>query len=166
MPDTSTIAVFMVATAVFLIIPGPAVLYIVARGIDQGRRAALVSALGIHVGTLGHVAAATLGISALLVSSATAFSVVKYAGAAYLCYLGLRTLFAPGEIHTPTAPTPASLRRVFTQGVVVNLLNPKTALFFLAFIPQFVHPGRGSVAGQTLLYGCLLVAMGIVSDGT
>lgn len=141
-------------------------LYIVARGIDQGRRAALVSALGIHVGTLGHVAAATLGLSALLVSSAVAFSAVKYAGAAYLIYLGLRTLLAHGDIHAPTTLAPASLRRVFTQGVVVNLLNPKTALFFLAFIPQFVDPGRGSVAGQTLFFGCLLVAMGIVSDGS
>jgi threonine/homoserine/homoserine lactone efflux protein len=119
MPETSTIAVFMLATAVFLIIPGPAVLYIVARGIDQGRRAALVSALGIHVGTLGHVAAATLGLSALLVSSAVAFSAVKYAGAAYVIYLGVRTLLARGQAHVPSAPAPAKLRRVFTQGVVV-----------------------------------------------
>jgi threonine/homoserine/homoserine lactone efflux protein len=166
MLDTSTIAVFMLAAAALLIVPGPSVLYIVARGIDQGRKAALVSALGIGVGTLCHVAGATLGLSALLVSSATAFSIVKYAGAAYLVSLGIRTLLARGRDQATAAPAPARLSRVFTQGVLVNLLNPKTALFFFAFLPQFVDPDRGSVAGQTLLLGCILVAMGTVSDGS
>jgi threonine/homoserine/homoserine lactone efflux protein len=167
MPDASTLAVFVVAALALLVVPGPAVLYIVARGIDQGRRAGLVSALGVQVGSLVHVAAATLGLSALLVSSAVAFSLVKYAGAAYLIVLGVRTL-ARREASRPVAapaPAPAPLARVFAQGVLVNVLNPKTALFFFAFLPQFVDPARGAVAGQTLLFGCLLVALGVVSDG-
>jgi threonine/homoserine/homoserine lactone efflux protein len=166
-PDSSTIAVFMVAAALLLIVPGPAVLYIVARGIDQGRRAALVSALGVGIGTLCHVAGATLGLSALLLSSATAFTAVKYLGAAYLIVLGMRTLLTRDRGHAAgVATAPAQLGRVFTQGILVNLLNPKTALFFFAFLPQFVDPDRGSVAGQTLILGCILVAMGTVSDGT
>jgi threonine/homoserine/homoserine lactone efflux protein len=166
MPDPATIAVFMLAAGALLVIPGPAVLYIVARGIDQGRRAALVSALGVGTGTLGHVAAATLGLSALLVSSATAFSAVKYAGAAYLVFLGLRTLMSREEAPQVVEAAPQRLSRIYAQGVVVNLLNPKTALFFLAFLPQFVDPARGSVAGQTLFFGCLMAAMGICSDGS
>jgi threonine/homoserine/homoserine lactone efflux protein len=164
-PTASTIAVFMLAAGALLIIPGPSVLYIVARGIDQGRKAALVSAFGVGVGTLGHVAAATLGLSALLVSSATAFSVVKYLGAAYLIYLGVRTLLTRESVHTKTAPAPANLGKIFRQGVLVNLLNPKTALFFFAFLPQFIDPDRGSVAIQTLILGGIIVVMGVFSDG-
>ena len=166
MPTLSTIALFMVAAGALLVIPGPSVLYIVARGIDQGRKAALVSAFGVGVGTLGHVAAATLGISALLVSSATAFSVVKYLGAAYLIYLGVRTLLTRESVQTNTAPGPAKLGKIFRQGVLVNVLNPKTALFFFAFLPQFIDPDRGSVAVQTLILGGVIVLMGVVSDGS
>lgn len=167
MPTLSTIALFMVAAGALLIIPGPSVLYIVARGIDQGRTAALVSAFGVGVGTLGHVAAATLGISALLVSSATAFTVVKVLGAAYLIYLGARTLLTRAPVATEATPiiATANLGRIFRQGVLVNLLNPKTALFFFAFLPQFVDPGRGSAALQILILGGVLVAMGVVNDG-
>jgi len=166
MLDTSTLAVFMLAAGTLLIVPGPAVLYIVARGIDQGRRAALFSALGVGVGTLCHVAGATLGLSALLVSSATAFSAVKYLGAAYLMFLGVRTLLTRDRAHTTEAPVPAKLSRVFSQGIVVNLLNPKTALFFLAFLPQFVDPDRGSVARQTLLLGGIIAVMSVISDSS
>jgi threonine/homoserine/homoserine lactone efflux protein len=166
MPDTSTIAVFMLAAGLLLIVPGPAVLYIVARGIDQGRRAALASMLGIEIGSLFHVTAATLGLSALLVSSAAAFNAVKYVGAAYLIFLGARTLLARGGAKASPEPASTSLRRVFAQGVVVNLLNPKTALFFFAFLPQFVEPERGSVAGQTLVLGGLFVAMAVCSDSS
>jgi threonine/homoserine/homoserine lactone efflux protein len=165
-PDASTLAVFMAAAAALLIVPGPAVLFIVARGIEQGRLAAFVSALGIGVGTLFHVAAATLGLSALLVSSATAFTAVKYLGAAYLVFLGVRTLLTRDSGETRAATAPADLKRLFRQGIVVNLLNPKTALFFLAFLPQFVDPDRGSVAGQTLLLGGIMAMMGVISDGS
>lgn len=165
MIEPSTLGAFLIAGFLLLIMPGPAVMYIVARGIHQGRAAALVSALGVHVGTLVHVAAATVGLSALLASSAVAFSVVKYAGAAYLIVLGVRTLLQRGTVHHTTVLAPAGLRRVFGQGVLVNVLNPKTALFFLAFLPQFVDPARGSVAGQTIVLGGLFMVMGICSDG-
>jgi threonine/homoserine/homoserine lactone efflux protein len=165
MPSSSTLALFMVAALALLLIPGPSVLYIVARGISQGRKAAFVSALGVQVGSLVHIGAAVLGLSALVLSSAVAFSVVKYLGAAYLVYLGVRTLLtrdapAPGKL--PAAKSP---RRIFAQGVVVNALNPKTAIFFLAFFPQFVDPDRGAVATQVLVLGCLFVALAVCTDG-
>lgn len=121
--------------------------------------------MGVGVGSLFHVAAATLGVSALLVSSALAFTVVKYIGAAYLIYLGVRTLLAREEFRRTVVFEPKKLIRVFYQGVVVNLFNPKVALFFFAFLPQFVDPARGAVAGQILFFGCLFVVMGICSDG-
>ncbi|MGH2558376.1 MAG: LysE family translocator [Thermomicrobiales bacterium] len=164
MVDASTLGAFLVAGFLLVVIPGPNVMYIVARGIHQGRPAALASAFGVEVGSLVHVAAATVGLSALLVSSAVAFSVVKYVGAGYLFYLGLRTLLARNVKHELTAPAPDRLRRVFSQGVLINVLNPKTAIFFFAFLPQFIDPDRGSVAEQTLLFGILLVAMGVCSD--
>ena len=123
-------------------------LYVVARSINQGRRAGLASVLGIHVGTLVHIAAATLGLSALIVSSAVAFTAVKVAGAVYLVGLGLWTLFSRRPEDEIALGGERNLRRAFAQGIVVNVLNPKTALFFLAFLPQFVDPARGSVAEQ------------------
>jgi threonine/homoserine/homoserine lactone efflux protein len=164
MPDASTLALFSLAALALIVVPGPAVLYIVARSVDQGRRAGVVSALGIAVGGLVHVTAATVGISSLVVSSARAFEVVKYAGAAYLIVLGIRRLLTRDEVTAAARDRPAPLRQVFTQGVVVNVLNPKTALFFLAFLPQFVDPEAGSVALQTMLLGVLFVALALVSD--
>jgi threonine/homoserine/homoserine lactone efflux protein len=163
MPDPTTLALFSVAALALIVVPGPAVLYIVARSVDQGRRAGVVSALGIAVGGLVHVAAAVVGISALVVSSARAFEAVKYAGAAYLIVLGIRRLLTRDELIGDERDL-APLRQVFTQGVVVNVLNPKTALFFLAFLPQFVDPEAGSVALQTLLLGVTFVALALVSD--
>jgi threonine/homoserine/homoserine lactone efflux protein len=165
MPEPSTLAVFVVAAVALLVTPGPAVLYIVARSVEQGRWAGVVSALGVHVGTLVHVAAAALGLSALLVSSALAFDIVKYLGAAYLVYLGVRRLLARDARAESSAAPPKSLRRLFAQGIVVNILNPKTALFFLAFLPQFVDPARGQVGLQILALGMIFVALGVVSDG-
>jgi threonine/homoserine/homoserine lactone efflux protein len=164
MPDTSKLLFFIIAAQLLLIVPGPAVLYIVARSIDQGRMAGIVSVLGIGVGTLFHVAAAALGLSALLVSSALAFNVVKYVGAAYLIYLGLRRLFERTEVEPTERPEPQKLSHIFYQGVVVNLLNPKTALFFFAFLPQFIDPAKGNVAWQTLFLGILFVTLSICSD--
>ncbi len=164
MPEWGTIGLFLLAALVMLITPGPAVLYIVTRSIDQGRGAGFASVLGIQAGSLVHVMAAVIGISALLASSATAFAVVKYLGAAYLIFLGIRTLVSRPQAETVMIRTPRSLRHTFLQGMVVNVLNPKTALFFLAFLPQFVDPSRGSVATQTLVLGVLFAVIGLLSD--
>jgi len=164
MPSLGAYLVFCGATLALLVVPGPAVLYIVTRSIHQGRRAGLVSVLGIHLGTLVHVAAATVGLSALLVSSAIAFSIVKYAGAAYLIGIGLFTLLSrksDGEIALGGERT---LRRIFAQGVVVNVLNPKTALFFLAFLPQFIDPDRGHASIHIAVLGLTFVVLGLVTD--
>jgi threonine/homoserine/homoserine lactone efflux protein len=149
------------------VIPGPAVLYIVTRSIDQGRSAGVASVLGIHTGSLVHVAAAAAGLSALVVSSAVAFSVVKFAGAAYLVILGVRKLLERDHVDLDLEAAPArSLRRIYVQGIVVNVLNPKTALFFLAFLPQFVDVERGAVWSQMVVLGFAFIALGMLSDGT
>jgi threonine/homoserine/homoserine lactone efflux protein len=168
MPEASTLALFAVAAVTLLVIPGPAVLYIVTRSVDQGRAAGLASVCGVHVGTLVHVAAAALGLSALLVSSATAYDTVRWLGAAYLVWLGVRRLLARDEDELPAtggAGRRTGLGRVFAQGVVVNVLNPKTALFFFAFLPQFVDTSRGSVPFQVVVFGVAFVVLGLVSDG-
>jgi threonine/homoserine/homoserine lactone efflux protein len=162
-PDSHAMALFAAATLVLLLVPGPAVLYIVAQSAEHGRLAGLVSVAGVHLGTLVHVAAAAVGLSALIVSSAVAFSVVKYAGAAYLVFLGIRRLLTrePASL-LPTHDRPLS--GLFAQGVVVNVLNPKTALFFLAFLPQFVDPSR-TVWTQVVVLGLTFVVLGFLSDG-
>jgi threonine/homoserine/homoserine lactone efflux protein len=165
MPDSSTLLLFTAAALALLIVPGPSVLYIVARGIDQGRGAALASSFGVGAGSFVHTIAATLGLSALLATSATAFTVVKYLGAAYLIFLGVQTLLTRPEATSVAPRASRSLGRIFLQGVVVEMLSPKVALFYLAFLPQFVDPARGSVAAQTLLLGGLMVGLGIVTDG-
>ncbi len=163
--EPGTLAVFSLAALAILAIPGPAVLYIVTRSIHQGRGAGLASVLGIHVGTTVHLAAATVGLSAIIVSSATAFTVVKLLGAAYLVVIGLRTLLGRGdrEAVDPQRP-PRRRRRDFAEGVVVNVLNPKTALFFLAFLPQFADPSRGDASVQILVLGLTFMALGLVTD--
>jgi threonine/homoserine/homoserine lactone efflux protein len=164
MPPAGTLGLFAVAALALIVVPGPAVLYIVAQSIDGGRRAGLVSALGVATGGLVHVTAAAIGLSALLVSSATAFTVVKVAGAAYLIGVGLVTLLRrPGDPEL-AAPRERRLRRIYAQGVVVNVLNPKTALFFLAFLPQFVDPDLGAVGTQIVVLGLLFVVLAVTSD--
>jgi len=165
MPELHTFVIFAAASAAFLAVPGPSVIYIVSRSLADGRGAGIVSALGIQAGGFVHVVAATIGVSALLASSATAFSVVKYAGAAYLVYLGLRRL-RDGEHEEQGDHGPVPRRRLFWQGVMVNSLNPKTALFFLAFLPQFVDPARGAVAPQVLALGVLFLTLATLSDST
>jgi threonine/homoserine/homoserine lactone efflux protein len=165
MPAPEAFAAFAAASIALLVVPGPSVLYIVTRSAHQGRSAGLVSVLGIHTGSIVHVAAAAFGVSAILASSAVAFSVVKYAGAAYLIWLGVRALRRPEEVPADGVAPRRSLRRIYAQGVVVNVLNPKTALFFLAFLPQFVDVTRGSVTSQVLLLGLTFIALGFVSDG-
>ena len=164
MPDPTHLPLFILASGVLILTPGPAVLYIIARSVDQGRRAGLVSVCAIEVGNFMHVLAATLGLSALLLSSALAFTVVKYLGAAYLVYLGLRKLLTRDTIQVAGNSRQQSLRRTFSQGVVVATLNPKTALFFVAFLPQFVDPSKGAIAGQMLFLGGIFVMLAVISD--
>lgn len=165
MIDTTALVVFLSVTVVFLVTPGPAILYIVARSLHQGRTAGVVSTLGISTGTVFHILAATLGLSTILVTSALAFNVVKYAGALYLIYLGIRTLRTSVDVSATETPPSQPLWRVYRQGILVNLLNPKTALFFFAFLPQFVNPTHGPVAPQMLLLGALYVILAIIIDG-
>lgn len=163
MPEWSTLIVFAAAAAVLVFTPGPNTLYIIARSLQQGRRAGIVSSLGVETGTLIHVAAAAFGISALLVSSALAFNVLKYMGAAYLIYLGVKTLLTREKPAAAEAVGERSLRRTFSQAVLVNVLNPKSALFFFAFLPQFVDAGRGAAAAQILFFGAIVVLLGFTS---
>jgi threonine/homoserine/homoserine lactone efflux protein len=166
LPHGAALGAFVTSAVVLLLIPGPAVFYIIGRSLGQGRAAGLVSVCGISVGTLFHVLAATLGLSAVLASSAAAFQTVKYLGAAYLVFLGVQKLMhrEPEKLGEADVER-VRLRRVFGQGVVVNILNPKSALFFLAFLPQFVTPGRGNMREQILSLGLLFTSMGILSDG-
>ncbi len=162
--DTSSLGVFVAASLALLIVPGPAVLYIVGRSLNHGRQAGVLSVLGICTGTLFHVVAAALGLTAVLRASPIAFSAIRYAGAAYLVWLGVRALRS-GEPSIESAPVPNDgPLQIFRQGVLVNVLNPKTALFFLAFLPQFVNPARGAVGGQVLLLGGLFVLLSLASD--
>ena len=164
LPEWSSLGLFAVAALVLLLTPGPAVLYIVTRSIDQGWRAGLVSVLGVHVGTLAHIFAAAAGLSALLAASATAFGVVKYLGAVYLIYIGVRRLRDRESRMIREGGAPTRLRRAFVDGVVVNVLNPKTGLFFLAFLPQFVTEARGHVGEQIVALGVVFVLLGAVTD--
>ena len=163
--DPAKLTLFLTATAVLLLTPGPVVLYVVARSMSQGRRAGLVSVLGAELGNSVHAAGAALGLAALLASSAMAFSVVKYLGAAYLVYLGVRKLTSTDANASGAREVPSErLRSIFAQGVLVAVLNPKTALFFLAFLPQFVDPGRGAPTAQVLTLGGMFVGLALISD--
>jgi len=176
MPSPATLLVFSGAALTLLLIPGPAVLYIVAHSARHGRRAGLVSVAGIHTGTAVHIAAALVGLSALIVASATAFTMVKLAGAAYLMWMGVRTLTAvrPAESLAPNTrdeseQSPISrhsdLRLIYRDAMIVNILNPKTAVFFLAFVPQFIDPTAGHAAIQLLALSTWFVGLGLLSDG-
>jgi threonine/homoserine/homoserine lactone efflux protein len=163
MIDPSKLYLFIFAAVALLLVPGPAVLYITARSANQGRTAGLVSVLAIETANFIQAIAAALGLSAILLSSALAFDIVKYLGAAYLIYLGIRKLLvkeegAQGEFEKET------LSRIYWQGFAINLLNPKTALFFFAFLPQFVDPARGNVIMQNLLLGAIFVGLAIITD--
>jgi threonine/homoserine/homoserine lactone efflux protein len=165
LPGWSDLLLFISAALVLLFIPGPAVLYILARSVEQGRRAGLASASGIATGTLAHVLAATLGLSALLLSSAIAYSVVKYAGAVYLLYLGIKKFRERPAVRDEVKQVPAlPLRRIYAQGILVQVLNPKTAIFFFAFLPQFVNPARGHVSLQFFVLGMIFILLGLSSD--
>ena len=163
MPDSAEWLVFLGATALFAVAPGPGILYVLARSLRGGRSEGVRSVLGTALGALVHVVFAAVGLSAVLATSAVAFTVVKLAGAAYLLYLGIRMLLARTE--DDTEPDVAERRRsALVQGVVTEVLNPKTALFFLAFIPHFVHPERGSAPLAFVVLGLVVVAASVVVD--
>jgi threonine/homoserine/homoserine lactone efflux protein len=164
MIEFSQLYLFLGASLALLLVPGPAVLYITARSANQGRLAGLVSVLAIETANFLQAVAATLGLSAILLSSALAFDVVKYLGAAYLIYLGVRKLLIREEETTNGDVKPESLSRIYWQGFAINMLNPKTALFYFAFLPQFVDPAKGNVTAQTLLLGAIFVGMAFITD--
>lgn len=148
MPEITSLAIFLIAALSLSVTPGLSTLYVLARSLGQGRKAGIVSAIGIAVGDLVHTLATTLGLSALLASSALAYSIVKYVGAGYLIYLGIRMLLNQKRNQSLATLRPASLRRIFYQAIATSILNPKVALFFIAFLPQFANPTQGSVAWQ------------------
>ena len=157
---------FVIAALIVLVIPGPGVLYVITRSLLQGRQAGLVSVLGLSAGALVHVAAATLGLSAILLVSSSAFTLVKWLGAAYLVYLGLRLLFARHPVEAEDELREQSRRRLFFDGVMVSILNPKIAVFFLAFLPQFVTLDGIAIPLQLMLLGLLYVALAVLTDGS
>ncbi len=193
MPETSTWIAFALATAAVLVIPGPSVAYVVARSLEQGRRAGIYSVLGLEAGAVVHVGLAATGLAALLASSTTALTVIRGAGAGYLLWLGVQAFRSaagagggagvvnsagreaaeerPVEGVTAAAAgiggvgTVVAAPRLVADGVLVDLLNPKTTLFFLTFLPQFVDPGRGGASGQVLLLGAGFVLMALLCDG-
>jgi threonine/homoserine/homoserine lactone efflux protein len=162
----SQLSFFIGATLALLLVPGPAVLYIVARSIHQNRLAGVISVLGIQTGSLFHILAAAFGLSAILLSSALAFNIVKYLGAAYLIYLGLRKILSREIDPKPDLLYAAEpLWKIYFQGLIVNLLNPKTALFFFAFLPQFINTAHGNAAVQIFLLGSLFMGLATITDG-
>lgn len=164
MPEISTLALFAGAALILLVTPGPSVLYIVGRSMDQGRAAGILSVLGVATGALVWVGATAVGLAAVLYSSVMAFTLVKYLGALYLVYLGVRKFLAEESGDDRADRPAASLWKLYAQGFLVELLNPKVALFFLAFLPQFVDPRKGHVSVQLLFLGGLFVVLGILTD--
>ena len=161
MPSSHNIILFMLSALALNLSPGPSILYILSRSLGQGREAGIVSVLGLATATLIHAMAAALGLSTLFVYSPVAFAVVKYLGAAYLIYLGIATLRSSGGLQPARAASPLGLAAIYRQGVVTDLLNPKVALFFIAFLPQFVDPTAGSPALQILFFGLLFHVTGV-----
>ncbi len=165
MPHPETLAIFAVACIGLVLLPGPAVVYIVTRGVVHGRRGGLVSMAGVETGNLVQVIAATAGLAAVIASSARAFEVVKYAGAAYLLFLGIRALQSSSSSQADgLPPMEHSQRRLFVDGLAVGIFNPKLALFLLAFLPQFIHTDVGPIWLQTLVLGLIFSAIALVGD--
>lgn len=162
MPDSNALLLFVGAGLLLNITPGPDVLYIVGRSLGQGRVAGIVSALGISAGCLVHVAAAALGLSTLMVAVPMAYDAVRFGGAAYLVWLGVRAWRARSGAPATRELEPTTLGRIFRQGMITNVLNPKVAVFFLAFLPQFTDATRGSLPVQFIFLGSIFVVNGTV----
>jgi len=163
-PDLNSLISFAVASVALLVIPGPAVIYIVNRSVADGRQIGLAAVVGLELGTFMHVLAATVGLSAILATSENAFNVVKYLGASYLILIGLRTLTRKPEAISTSASS-MTQSQAFRQGFIINMLNPKIALFFLSFLPQFIDPNISSNARQSLILGSVFVLCGFIIDG-
>jgi threonine/homoserine/homoserine lactone efflux protein len=163
MPD---IALFLVASALLTIAPGPDIVYVLTRGVSQGRRAGLAAALGFATGCIFHTLLAALGVAALIRSSDLAFNAVRYAGAAYLVWIGIQALRHRATFSLADTAAPGALLAIFRQSVIGNALNPKVTLFFLSFLPQFVDTAAGGVAWQMALLGLLFMAQTVVIFGT
>lgn len=169
MPSAPTLAAFAGASLLLILLPGPAMLFLVARGAAGGRRVGVMSALGVESATATFVVATALGLTAVLATSAMALSIVRYAGAAYLVWLGIGVLRSRGATATVDAPTITGRQSDWAswrQGYLVGIANPKVALFFLAFFPQFLDPARGSMTGQILVLGAVFVAIGTIFDAS
>lgn len=164
MPSLSTYAVFLATGLALLVVPGPAVLYVVTRSIEMGRAGGIASVAGITTGTVVHISLAAAGLSSLILASTAAFDAVKYVGAAYLVFLGLRRLLTRGVDEVAREAPPRTRRRAYQDGIVVNLTNPKTIVFVFAFVPQFVDPGAGHVWLQVLVLGFSFAVLGFASD--
>lgn len=164
MPDFNSLVSFAIASVALLVIPGPAVIYIVNRSVANGRSIGLASVLGLELGTFMHVLAATVGLSAILATSDSAFNIVKYLGASYLVLVGLRTISRQPQTMSTSASSMTKVQ-AFRQGFIINTLNPKIALFFLSFLPQFIDPDKSSNALQSLMLGAVFVACGFITDG-
>ncbi len=165
MPDLSSVVTFAVASLALLLIPGPAVIYVLNRSVADGREIGFAAVAGLELGNLVHVIAASAGLSAVLATSATAFNTVKWLGAGYLVFVGVRTLLVAPRMVSGDMPT-TTRSRAFRQGVIVNTLNPKVALFFLSYLPQFIDADNGAAWSQSLVLGSIFVAIGFVTDGT
>ncbi|MEP3388118.1 MAG: LysE family translocator [Reichenbachiella sp.] len=164
LPSPENILLFIAAATILIVVPGPALLYIMTKSIEQGYKAGLASVLGVGVGAMVHVVAAAVGISALLVASATAFSILKYGGAAYLIYLGVKKLTEKNTAITSVSGERKSFSRIFYEGIVVNTLSPKSAIFFFAFLPQFINADKGGTTSQILFLGLIFLVIAFVSD--
>ena len=165
MPSLSAYAVFLATALAILLVPGPAVLYVVTRSIEMGRAGGLASVAGITTATFAYVALATAGLSSLILASTVAFDVVKYAGAAYLIFLGARRLLGRGLDEEAEEAAPLTHRRAYTQGFLVNLTNPKMIVFVFALLPQFVDPHAARPWLQTLVLGLSFTCLAFLSDG-
>ena len=163
MIDTVTLATYIAVVFGFVFIPGPATLLTIARSTTSGTKAGIATGMGIAVGDIIHTAMAVIGLSAIIYASAFMFSLVKYLGAAYLIYLGIQAITAKGATASDLPPIALTPRQAFNQAIIAEVLNPKTALFFLAFLPQFVKPENGSVPLQLTILGLILVILGLVS---
>ena len=164
MLDLSLYLMFLAASVALILVPGPAQALVVAKTLAGGRQPGALAAVGLNIGTLFHTATAAFGLSAVLATSALAFSVVKYAGAAYLIYLGIRAVRSKVPQALSSAGPGGSARSTLGQAIATGILNPKVALFFLAFLPQFVDPSRGAVLVQFLILGCSMALLDVLYE--
>ena len=162
MIDTSNFTLFMVTSIAVILMPGPAMLFVISNGITRGPKASISAAFGTTTGVFFHLFCAAFGLAVLLKTSAIAFTIVKFSGAAYLIYLAVKTLVSKEELDNPLNESPKSGNSIFWQGIFINILNPKLSIFFLAFLPQFIDPRLTPATTQTLVLGIIFILMTII----